>query len=182
MSDHITWVVDLDASLQEAPIFAQRGLEWLIQQSIVQPFPDVERLLGDLDLYRPGPKAAAWSELVASDLLHCGLEISVDRTVFHTGDSGAEGIRCPHCGVAHSLESVPWDEAVDRWCASQSDDTLTCPACVRAASIVDWTFFELDWGFGNLGFGFNNWVIEPRLAEELGKVLGHRIKVVHQHI
>jgi len=42
------------------------------------------------------------------------------------------------------------------------------------------THLEHDWAFGNLGFGFHNWSIEDALAQRLGEVLGHRIKIAYQ--
>jgi hypothetical protein len=65
--------------------------------------------------------------------------------------------------------------------AGEPDDTLACPTCSHSASIVDYTFLELDWAFGNLGFGSNHWMVDPRLASELGNALGHRRKVVYLH-
>ena len=180
MSDNICWVVDLEATLEDASALAQTGLQWLVQQGIVESIPDSGGALGGADLYRPGPQAAAWSEYMADDLQLCGVEVTVEHTVFHAG-SNSDQIRCPNCGANHELDAVPWSEAVERWHSGDADYTLACPACTNSAPIVDWTFLEFDWAFGNLGFGFNNWMIDARLAAELGNVLGHRIKVVYEH-
>jgi hypothetical protein len=99
----------------------------------------------------------------------------------HSGPA-PHNVRCPHYSASHSLDEVPWSEAVGAWFTNEADHTLACPACGHSARIVDWTFLELDWAFGNLGFGFTNWVVAPHLALELGKVLGHHVKIVHQHI
>lgn len=180
MSEHIVWLVDVDVSTSEAPVLARRGLEWLACRSIIEPLCRDHLRVGDGALYRPGPKAAAWSLEIVEQSRSCGLEVTVDRRVFH---SDADTIRCPHCHALHSLEDdLPWSEAIDQWCSNQSNDKLECSACCRAASIVEWTFLELDWAFGNLGFGFNDWMIDSRLVGNLSKVLGHRVKVVHRHI
>lgn len=180
MSDNIVWVVDIDASLEEAPILAQRGIAWLAEQGIVQAVPESGNGLHG-DIYRPGPNAGAWSEFINLGNDWCGVGLETERTVFHSGP-GPNDVRCPHCGAPHSLDEVPWGDAVGAWYSNEADDTLACPACGGSARIVDWTFLELDWAFGNLGFGFTNWLIEPRLAVELGKILGHRVKIVHHHI
>ncbi|MFM0490599.1 serine/threonine protein kinase [Paraburkholderia graminis] len=181
MSDNIVWVVDVDASPEEAPVLAKRGIAWLVAHSILQPVPEHDAALGSGDLYRPGPAAAEWSEQLIPDNLWCGVGLETQRTVFHSGP-GPNNVRCPHCRASHSADEVPWGDAVSAWFSEETDDTLICPTCNGRARIIDWTFLELDWAFGNLGFGFTNWMIAPRLAGELGKVLGHRVKVVHQHI
>lgn len=76
---------------------------------------------------------------------------------------------------------MPWGNAVSAWYDNEADDSLTCPTCSRRERVIDWTFLELDWAFGNLGFGFHNWSIADRLSEELGQVLGHRMKIAYQH-
>ena len=181
MSDNICWIVDLEATLEDAPALAQKGLRWLAQQGIAESIPDGECALSGADLFRPGPKAAAWSAYIPDDSLLCGVEVTVERTVFHSG-ANSEQIRCPQCKANHELDAVPWSDAVERWHSGEADYTLACPTCAHAAPIVDWTFLEFDWAFGNLGFGFNNWMIDARLAAELGNVLGHRTKVVYEHI
>jgi hypothetical protein len=181
VSDNICWVVDLEATLEDASALAQKGLQWLVQQGIAESIPDSGGALSGADLYRPGPKAAAWAEYMADDLRLCGVEVTVERTVFHAG-SNSDHIRCPHCGARHGLDAVPWSEAVERWHSGETDYTLACPTCTHSAPIVAWTFLEFDWAFGNLGFGFNNWMIDERLVAELGNVLGHRTKVVYEHI
>ncbi len=181
MSDSVCWVVDLEARLEDAAASAQKSLQWLVQHGIAEPIPASGAALSGADLYRPGPQAAAWSEYIADDLQLCGVEVRVEHTVFHAG-SNIEQIRCPHCGTNHELDTVPWSEAVERWHSGKADHTLACPTCARSAPIVDWTFLEFDWAFGNLGFGFNNWMIDARLAAELGNVLGHRTKMVYERI
>ncbi|WP_173941329.1 serine/threonine protein kinase [Burkholderia glumae] len=181
MSDNIVWVVDVEASLDEVPMLVDRGISWLVENAIVRSVPESKNALGGGDLYRPGPRAAAWSEQVSIGNVWCGVGLRTGRTVFHSGP-GPHDVRCPHCGSSHSLGEVPWGDAVSAWFSNEADDTLACPTCGRSARIIDWTFLELDWAFGNLGFGFTNWLIAPRLAVELGEVLGHRTKIVHQHI
>ncbi|WP_186087699.1 serine/threonine protein kinase [Burkholderia gladioli] len=179
MSDNIVWVADVEATLEEAPSLAQRGFCWLVQEAIAQSVPGQGTSAYDVPVYRPGTNAAAWSVQVCDDLRQCGIEVRVGRTVFYSCP-GPISVRCRHCGATHD-QDVPWGNAVSAWYGNEADDSLTCPACSRRERIIDWTFLELDWAFGNLGFGFHNWPIADRLSEELGRVLGHRIKIAYQH-
>ena len=40
MSDNICWIVDVEAALEDASAFAQRGIEWLVRQGIAESIPD----------------------------------------------------------------------------------------------------------------------------------------------
>jgi len=179
MSDHIDWIADVDATPEEAPLLAERGLAWLVDESIVQPLATPKRSRHGSSVYRPGPKASAWSVQVDDHRIDCGVEITIGRTVFYSCP-GPISVRCRHCGTSHD-EGVPWGNAVTAWFDNEGDDSLACPVCSRSERIVDWTFLEFDWAFGYLGFGFHNWSIDRALAEELGRVLGHRVKLAHQH-
>ncbi len=190
MSDSVEWIVDTEATLEEAPALAQRVLAWLVEQHIVQarPAPD-QTALGGAPLHLPADGAEPWSIQVMGTL-GCGLQIATERTVFHTGDNGLDALQCPQCKTVHPRETVAWSEAVNGWFIGE-DDRLACPTCETAASVTNWVFavedrdgwsFEFDWGFGQLAFGFSNWVIRPELVSEIGHLLGHRVKLVHEHI
>jgi len=65
VSDNICWVVDLEATLEDAPAFTQKCLQWLVQQGIAEPIPDSGRAAA-LDLLRkPG-----WSITLVDMVLH----------------------------------------------------------------------------------------------------------------
>lgn len=180
MSDSVTWFVDLDASLDDAKELAERVKAWLIAQGIVSPVPC--QALGASHLLSRGETAAMWDTFPhASPVLMCGLEVVTERRVFHTGGNGIDGIRCPACGAKHHPDDLPWSDAISAWFASESDDSMACPACHASRSIVDWEF-DSPWGFGNLAFGFWNWPISDRLLHELSAMIGHRLRLVHEHI
>lgn len=182
MSDSIDWVVDLEATSEHVDGLASRVKHWLIEQQIVLTKESGVRAYSGATLLPPGPCAEAWSVQVARDLAMCGLEVVTKRTVFHTGDNGLDGFQCPNCGQSHGVDDVPWSDAVGGWWSQEGSHLMLCPSCQRSSSIVEWRFLEFEWGFGNLGFGFNNWPISERLAAEIGAVLGHRCRLVHQHI
>lgn len=183
MSDNVEWVVDLDASLDEAQVLAAKVKDWLLAQGIISNRACAGPSYRGGELLLPGPNAAAWS--VAGDAefpsMH-GFGIVTERTVFHTGDNGIQGLRCPRCVQQHDPDDLAWSDAVGAWFDEEGSDALQCPACGCESSIVDWRFLDLDWGFGNLAFGFWNWPITERLAEAIGAVLGHRCRLVGEHI
>jgi Zn ribbon nucleic-acid-binding protein len=180
MSDNVTWIVDLDALLDEAPQLAEQIKAWLIGEAVVSATPC--QALGAEHLLSRGAAAAKWDAFPhTGHVAMCGLEISIQRRVFHTGDNGIGGIRCPDCGVTHHPDDLPWSDAVDAWFSGESDHSMTCPACRASASIVAWEF-DPAWGFGNLACGFWNWPIANQLLTEIATITGHRCRVVHEHI
>lgn len=181
LSDAIDWVVDVDASLEETGASATKVVSWLVSQGIIL-HSTRESMWQQGRLYEPGPRAAEWSVYVNSGVTQCGLEVVCERTVFHTGDNGLQGFRCPRCSARHEPDALPWSDAVGAWFEAKPDYTLTCPACNNGSPITEWRFLEFEWGFGNLGFGFNNWTITAELVAAISQVLGHQCRLVHEHI
>lgn len=179
MSESVIWFVDLDASIVEANQLAQRVGTWLLAEGIVSPIPC--QAPGRSHLLSRGESAAIWDSFPHSPLLLSGLEIVTERRVFHTGDNGIDGIRCPACGVKHRPDDLPWGDVVEAWFSGNAGDHMVCPDCNVSRSIVDWEF-DSPWGFGNLAFGFWNWQISGRLANEIAAITGHRCRLVFEHV
>ncbi|WP_156369560.1 serine/threonine protein kinase [Duganella sp. Leaf126] len=180
MSDNVTWIVDLDASLEDAPNLAERVKIWLIAQGVVSATPC--QAPGAENLLSRGPSAAAWDAyLHTSPVLMCGLEVTTQRQVFHTGDNGIDSIRCPDCSVRRNPDDLPWSDAVGAWFEDNGNYCMKCPDCGASRSIVEWEF-DHPWGFGNLAFGFWNWPIADRMMVEISAITGNRCRLVHEHI
>ena len=180
MSDNVTWIVDLDVSLEDAPKLAERVTAWLIVQSVVTATPC--RLAGADHLLSRGASAAAWDAYPQiSPVLMCGLVVITQRRVFHTGDNGIDSIRCSDCGVSHNPDELPWSDAVGSWFEDDTNHCMTCPDCGARRSIVEWEF-DQPWGFGNLAFGFWNWAINDQMMVEISAITGHRCRLVYEHI
>ena len=180
MSDNIVWLVDQDASADEAPALAERVRAWLAARRIVVAEPG--RTEDGTVLLGRGDAAAAWDAVpLDQPILPCGLEVSVGRRIFHTGGNGIDGIRCPACGTVHGADDLPWSDAVEAWLLEAGDDTMACRACGARRSIADWAF-EMPWGFGHLAFGFWNWPAGARLLDEVAALTGHRCRIVHEHL
>ena len=180
MSDNIVWIVDEDASADEAPALAARVREWLVAERIVAPGPgEIED--GTL-LLRRGDAAPAWDTFPCEwRITPCGLEVSVGRRVFHTGGNGIDGIGCPACGAVHGADDLPWSDAVEAWLREEGDDAMACGTCGARRGIAEWAF-EMPWGFGHLAFGFWNWPVGERLRDEVARLTGHRCRLVYEHI
>ena len=180
MGDHVTWIVDVDASADEAAALAGQVRGWLIDQGVVAPVP--HQTLDGNDLLGRGNNAAAWDAFpLTSPPALCGLQIVIAREVFHSGGNGIDHIRCPACHVAHRPDSLPWSDAVEAWYTEEGDDGMACPDCGARHGIADWEF-DMPWAFGHLGFGFWNWPVDERLLHEVAAVTGHRCRLVYEHI
>jgi hypothetical protein len=176
------WIVDLDATLAEAPQLAAAVTGWLVAEGVVSTLACTQRSYGDSELLLPGASAGQWSEFVRPDDGGLqGFEAVTGRTVYHTGDNGIQGLRCPLCARDHAVDDLPWGDAVSAWHAGQAADAMRCPACGAESGIVDWRFLDFEWGFGNLAFGFWNWSVSARLVKVVGEMLRHRVRLVHEH-
>ncbi|MFT0735631.1 serine/threonine protein kinase [Ralstonia wenshanensis] len=183
MSDSVDWIVDLDAAPDELDLLSNTVRAGLIERGIIAEQVGAVPAYSGRPLLMRGPRAAEWDGSPVEWLpALCGLEIVRERTVFHTGDNGIQALQCPTCDHQHDPDTVPWSDAVGAWFAGEGDHTFQCPACQHRRSIVDWRFLECEWGFGCLGFGFWNWPVGDRLLQEVSSLLGHRCRLVHQHI
>lgn len=178
MSVHTYWIVDIDATAEEAPALADKVRQWLVEREIILPGPP---LMDEAyaPLYRYGPAAARWAheDALGHDLLCAGLQIVTERTVFHAGEGDVGPFVCPHCGATH--DDLPWSPPTEAWYEGEGDNRLTCPACGTASSIAEW---RSGWAYGHLGFGFVEGRMLDKLGDELAALTGHRLRVVHEHL
>ena len=109
------------------------------------------------------------------------MALEVERTVFDAGGNGLE-IACPACRRKVLDAGPAWIAAVGAWADGKDDAKYACPKCKKKARLNDWDG-PSPWAFGNLGFTFWNW---PRLKDsfvaDVGKALGHRVRVVRQRL
>lgn len=106
-----------------------------------------------------------------------GLSITIDRTVFDTGQNGIDEIICPKCN-ADILEQE-W--SFDDW-HNEINNNMTCPVCHTSNEINSFRFMP-EWGFSNLGFTFWNWPsLKDGFIQDLKQKIGTDVVVVYQHI
>jgi Zn ribbon nucleic-acid-binding protein len=177
VSDHPIYIVDRDATLEDAPVLASRVMQWLEEQGIAAPSLDAEVAFSPAT-HCAGVNAKEWVEWL-DQFDQCGVRAEIGREVFHTGGNGIEGLECPQCQKVHGPDDVDWSEAVGGWLEEQ-DDGLACPACAKTSSITDWRFSEMEWGFGNLAFSFDGFGVGQKLADAISQLLGHRVVIVYQ--
>jgi hypothetical protein len=155
MGDWYETVVDPVVDANDAPAVAERVVARLVALRLVRP----ERT--DCTLGEAGypPAQDVFQYLKAPDdllmrLRTNGLEVKAKRSVHVTAN--LERVSCPACGAAtEDLGALRWQKAVGEWYEG-GEGALTCPACLREASVAVWVH-EPTFGFGNLAFTFWNW-------------------------
>ncbi|MGD9720513.1 MAG: hypothetical protein AB7O59_21865 [Pirellulales bacterium] len=177
MGDSYQQIVDLHATVQEAPRLARTVLRYLIERGVICGEAS-DSALGGPRGYRPGPN---FKEAVGGRLVHFlevqpnGVCCEIGRTVFHAGGN-SDKVLCPICHTDAS--SSDWTDAVDRWFQGDDAAAHTCQHCGIASRITQWDF-DFVWAFGNLGFTFWNWPpLRPQFVEQISSLLAHEVRVV----
>lgn len=177
MSAHVYWVVDIDATADEAPALAEKVRRWLVEQEIILPGLPLVGVEYD-PLHGYGAAAPSWGHenAVGCGIAYAGLQIVTTRTLFDGGENDIGPFICPHCGAEH--EDMPWSAPSGAWYDGEGDDRMTCPTCGTASGIAEW---KCSWAFGNLGFGFWEGWMQDKLMDQIAVLTGHRLRYVHQH-
>jgi hypothetical protein len=192
VGDTFEVVVDVEATLGEAPELAEAVLHWLVAEGVVEAAQSDAALGTDLS-HRPGPK----HRIAVRDTDHGydiaglrtnGLGIEIGRTVFYPIQGEPGPAVCPLCShVVVLVDPVTrrdtpdlelFIDAVGDW-YDGGDGTVLCPNCGSAITINEWQWLG-DWPIvvGNLGFKFWNWpLLHPNLVRAIGDRLGHRVVV-----
>ena len=188
MGEYFESIADVEATEDQAAGLAQRLTSWLIESGVIAA-ERTDCVIGDLG-YPPGPGWA--SVVIEADEAHTpylrnnGLEVSVGRTVFHSGGDGVSDVECPRCGahVALQEDSGPtpsWDAfsaTLGTWYEGGESSVVACPRCSRPVDFNDWIWTE-DWGrfaVAFLGLTFWNWPpLTDSFVAEVAARLGHRV-------
>jgi len=158
MSDNfLSLVVPGESSKTDVIVLADIVIDWLQGRKVIEPRP-TDCVLGRNKGYPPG---AACKEIIERAEDHDfpklganGLEVTITREVFHTGQNGLDSVCCPDCNL-NIIES-DWGSLVHEWLADTGKDKLTCSQCAAVYSITEYNFTPA-FGFGDLGFTFWNW-------------------------
>ena len=176
MSDTSIAIVPRISSYPERKEKADEILAWLSGQGIVEKEPS-DCILGPGLGYAMGSKAEQAvndGSFLPVGLYTNGLEIVLERQVFHTGQFGLETLECPGC--KENISAEDW-EFLSEWASGESDN-LTCPLCGVAAEIHSYKF-EPTWGFSDLGFIFWNWPdFRTSFIEDFKRLLNCEIDLV----
>lgn len=194
MGDAFEVVVDVEASLDEAPGLASTVLAWLTAEGIIDAVPTDGDVWG-AGCYRPGRghlfAAAHPDHPYAVGLLESGLgrlKVVIGRKVFVPIQGEPGPAVCPLCGHAVTvidpetgMATREWElfsDALGDWYEGGSG-TVACPNCGSPVGINEWRW-QGDWpiAVGHLGFEFWNWpILNAGLVSEIGLRLGHRVVV-----
>lgn len=157
---------------------ASEILDWLINEKII------ENSLSDCTLGGPGYRFMKNAEKIIigypriGDLVTQGLEISIEKQVYHAGDSGLDSILCPNCKKNTLDEEL---EMISQWFEADSS-IVKCFLCDYESDINDFEFSPT-FGFSNLRFTF--WNIQE-LTDDFVKTfeekLDCKLKIVYTHI
>ncbi len=175
MSSSFQFVVDEEATLDEAPALAKRVIKALIEHGVILPTPQQHPFQINLPRYTTGPNAHLVTESI-SDCIPCGLDIEIGRQVYCQFEGGTQGVSCPACGHYFDFNELAVSEAAEAW-FKKMDDSVKCRKCKKTNSIAAWRF-DPNWGFGNLAFKFSEWILHKDFVEYLQRKLGHRVSWV----
>jgi hypothetical protein len=179
VSVSIDYVVDTEATVEEAPCLARRVVDELCRRGVILATPQHHDFLGHGPQYATGPNVGQVAD--HTDCFPCGMDVVIGRTVYDAGDNGLKAVSCPSCGHRYDLGGEGWAAAIGEWANRQGPGLLNCSSCRNAAPIVTWRFDPV-WGFGDLAFQFSEWFLREDFIQELSRFLGHRVTHVQSHI
>jgi hypothetical protein len=183
VSDSAQILVAIDCPPEEAPVYGEAVLGWLVEHGVVEREVSDCVLGGDGRGYPPGPEldtAVEGGVDVTRGLWTNGLAIVVGRTVFDGGANGVE-LRCPRCAATFEPQD-DWFEAAASWAEGDDGARYSCPSCGLEQTLPEWTG-PWPWGFGHLGLEFWNWPpLRREFVDELSELLPGRLLLVHQHL
>jgi len=171
MTTSIQYVVDTDATLDEADALAQTVVAYLCDRGIILPTPQHHEYLENGPRYAKGPNALDAADTI-NDCFPCGMDVSIGRNVFCTGEMGFD-LFCPNCKCHSDKDAINWAAPVVHWCESGDASNLSCSQCCESTPFTEW--FRPPFGFGNLSFGFSEWFLKQEFVDDLSELLQHRV-------
>lgn len=184
MGDSFQTIVDLDAPPEESEALAERVVAWLVAEQIVQ----AERTDAGFGkpMHATGPRWPLMTDERWHHLPCDGLAVVTGRTVFFGALGSGGSPVCPRCAQPVALTrwtdtaegAGPFPAAVETWHRTGTA-LVRCAACDRPAPLTDWTWEHDEFAFACLGFEFwNGPPLRPEFITEVGRVLGHRIRLM----
>jgi hypothetical protein len=186
VSNFFQVVVDRDASEPQAVFLADRVLEWLKVEQIVEATPTA-CVLGLDDMgYAPGCQMENWLDprddgQDTRRMKVNGLELITKKTVFWSVSTDYKA-ECPH-GHAHTPPEG-WLALAGEWFDATGPALMECPTCHDSFSVTEWTFGH-SFAFGYLGFQFWSWppYLSQRLVDEVARLVApHRVALVYSKL
>jgi hypothetical protein len=181
MGDTFQTIIDATVRPDDADHLARHVVAFLAGKGIIQAAPSEE------GGYPRGPRALEISDPAGLRPAHetippvySHLQVIIGRAT-HAGDMSETRppeASCPSCRRTLDDPDDEWSAAVQAWLAGDSDSSLVCPSCGKAAPVDAWGYASR-FGFGNLAFRFWNWPpFRESFLEELRNELGHPVAIV----
>ena len=177
MSHAVDHVVDLQATIEEAPALSERVVTNLLSRGIILPTPQTHEYLTGGPRYASGPNIGKVADF--NDCFRCGLGVKIGRGVYDAGENGLQSFTCPNCEHSHKPDDLEWASAIGEWFHGKRG-ILKCRNCGDKSPVIDWRISPV-WGFGNLAFSFSEWLLKEEFVRELSQLLGHRVAWVRAH-
>lgn len=167
-----TWLVDTNASGDEAQKKARRAIRWLNRRGIVPLCPNSGRqsLQSRTELVAKlegGPEDA----MKGASSADVAIEVIIGRTMIGMGGQ-LKSLSCPHCGFPCAANDVQWEGAVEQWYVDGGEGLLRCKVCHVRSSVTLWRFNDGQWALGNLAIGVRRNALDLAQIEELRSLLG----------
>jgi hypothetical protein len=193
MGDNFEVVVDVEATLDEAPRLGRTMIAWLTVEGIIDASPTDDRDVWGAGHYLPGRNRQLTAALADDPYTRAfaqsrlgRLEVTTGRAVFYPIQGEPGPAVCPLCGYSVALMDPETGEMTDDWqlfgnaLADWHDGgpgTVTCPNNGSAIAINEWQW-QGNWpiAVGHLGLTFWNWpLLHPNFVGRIGDRLGHRV-------
>jgi hypothetical protein len=175
-------VVDIDASLEEAPALADRVAAWLVAAGVVAE-PATTDPDGRRRQYPRGPRLGDWAERAEdrdqNQRNAWSVELTVGRGVYLNYTLNDTMVaRCPR----RHERTIPAEglrdlfEIVDEWYSDRGPAQLVCDECSRSYAITEWLICP-DFALGNLAVSiFQVLPFSQEFVDAIGQVLApHRV-------
>lgn len=180
MSDSSISIVPRLSAFPNKENKAKEILDWLIGRDIVKS-KSSDCVLGS----NLGYAVSEGAKLITNETAYLpfglennGLDLILDRQIFHTGQHGLDHILCPNCDTDISPEA---SNIFTQW-ADDKMNSLPCPHCSTKSNIHQFNFSPT-WGFSDLGFTFWNWPdFTTQFIGEFQDKLGCKIDLVYATI
>jgi len=178
VSENHVSIVDIDVTSAHAQEVGERVRSWLVENAIVLQSDSPAQ--SPKVRFAPGPRFWAVFDSPDTDVINGHVELEIGRRVYDTGGNGVE-LACPRC-ESHFEPEDDWFELIGPW--FEGDDTIaySCVKCGFEQRLSEWDG-PFVMGFGHVGLTLNDSPPpSPVFVAQLGQFLGHRLRVVYQHI
>lgn len=178
MGDYFQYIVDVEATEEQAPQQEATVRDWLLREGIISA-EMTDCVLGSELGYPPTANYTKAVEEPDDFLLERrtnGVKLITKRTIFDSGQGGFELI-CSSCDARFEYTDE-WSDAVHEWSERRGPGIFPCPHCGHAQPLTEWKH-DPPWAYADFGIKFWNWPpLTTAFVDDIARLLGHRVVVV----